>query len=363
MIEFTEPLKEIANIPYAITENLTPFALQTTENGYFCLTSQQSIELLQINYKPNDDTYMRLINTAVEPQFTMPTKGIPCDAPRIYNSANHMEKKQLCLDAMLLPEMVQTPPNISLVSVKWSPVGAATKTDCYVALLNNFGGCTLQYRQQIDAKNWTMIVADISALLLSYCLSIRESEINTFDLLHSITQNVHITAIAWNNCLRSDLSSSFACVSASGKLCIFNVRTFQSPLLETSIEMISEIGLFKVNALKWFTFTNSKNCLQSFLVAGDCVGNVMLAEVLLNERENTFGNVQQKQMLWSGNDKLRVSNIAIECTDDLTHIFVIVCKGSHLLVFGVNVHNYKVQGPAVHDIGNLFISCKFYFNL
>lgn len=336
-------LREINKITLANHDGLIPFSMQQSEDGYYSLTTKQPIEIFHLNYKHSEDSEMRLLATTAETPKTIVTQMIPIDAFKLYHDASDQEKPELCLDVALMPEISQMKHNPVTIQVKWAPINSFLHS--YLACLTNNGGCSIKYRIATD-REWNSI-ADISRIWFLYYFKDHSSQYTKFSELWSIARDIQITAIAWNN--KTSMNKNFlACITVSGKLVIFRIKS-QSSGEPVEIQMVSDLLVQKVNEMQWFTVNDT-----SILVIGDIFGNIALYEVLLK-----FGCVEyvHKRMdLWTHNDKLRCSNIQIDFDVDSNKIFILTCKGAHLLVFFVEIIDFKIIDMKTYYVGNLFLS-------
>lgn len=349
-------LKEINTIPLAHHDGLIPFALQKSEDGYYSLATRQPLEIFHLNYKHSEDSELRLLNTTFDTSKSIPTQFISNDPFTLYDNANDQEKKQLCLDVMLLPEVSQMPHNPATISVQWAPTCSATKQHSYLACLTNYGGCNVKYHKTID-REWCADVADIGRLWFNYWAQqdkVTQSQCTSFPQLQSAVSDIHITAITWNNRMVKN-QSFLACISASGKLCVFQIKTKISnePI---SIQIVADLSMQKVNSMRWFTVSDGSvvNGCVSIMVFGDLLGNIALYEVSFEM--DIVKWIHKRADLWTYNDNLRCGDICIECDENLNQFMILVCKGSYVLVFVIHADNFNVIDTQTYYVGNLFVS-------
>lgn len=346
-------LKEINTIPLAHHDAPIPFALQKSEDGYYSLATRQPLEIFHLNYKHSEDSELRLLNTTFDTTKTIPTQFVSNDPFTLYDNASDPEKKQICLDVMLLPEVSQLTHMPATISVQWAPTSSATHQRSYLACLTNYGGCTVKYHKTVD-REWSADVADIGRIWYNYYGQERGKQCTSFGELQSAVSDIHITAITWNNRMAND-QSFLACISASGKLCIYQLKSKQSnePI---SIQIVVDLPATKVNVMRWFTVSDGcvvNGCI-SVMVMGDLYGNIALYEVSFEM--DIVKWIQKRVDLWTDNDNIRCGDICIECDEGLNQFMILVCKGSYALVFVVHADNFKVIDTHIYYVGNLFVT-------
>lgn len=372
-------IKETANISYPLSGALVPFSLTRSNNDQYCLITRHSAQILNLCFKHNEEAHLNFIKTTYKIPTSMPTSKISICPETIYNRATDAQKQELTLDVLLMPEFSQLDKhNICFTSVKWSPASVTFKNEAYIAGLTNYGGCNICYRQD-DERYWIEIV-DISDLWIAHCTDhLKKNEkILKFDKLKEMVEDVHITAIDWNNiCVNN--SCGFSIVSASGKLAFYSIgkqKSAANKIIDIEEKFIYETGQFKVNVMKWFSYYDDTDTLKSMLILGkllllenllsmltfsdiilgDLLGNLQIYNVIMTD--GSIRDIVKATALWNYNDEQKFSELHVDFNYGTKHFTIVACKGSFVHIFILNSSG-KLLRTLSHHVPNLFISGKF----
>lgn len=351
----TLQIREIFTQSFIIQDQLSPHCVIANSNGHICLTTRHSAQILEPFYRHNNDTNLHLNCSFFKSSASMPTRDLSTKAKEMYTESKDLQKQQLCLDIMLMPELSSMTHIPNLISIRWSPEGAALKKDNYLASLTNFGGCSIYYKFPHDHE-WSYVIVDIGTTWATYCRRDQVHPITKMNDLQTLVSNIHITAIAWHNKIMAE-KTMFAIATASGKLAIFGIRTqnlselpsVQSP----NIEFEYDLQMYKVNVLRWFSFLDAEGDLRSYLFTADFEGRLFTFSV--DVHDSTVQAIDKISELWSQADKLRFGDVIIEYLSLSNTVMLVTCKGAHVLVFLLNSDG-KLLDSYTHYVGNLFIS-------
>lgn len=358
-------IKEISTVTYPLFDGVAPFCLSASNRQEFCICAKQSAQVLNLNYDTVDsDCFKFLLSVCNVPQL-IPTKNLVGSAKTLFNNSKDIYKQELCIDPILLPEISPSAPNICFISIKFAPGPDDPHQfySSYLAGLTNYGGLEIKIKR-LDDRHWNIIIADLSALWLKQCkleqLQLPNSDLNKFKDFYEMVHNVQITAFDWNNIIINNMFQ-IVCLTASGKLIIFAIPSqYQEVTIESvDIQYTDTLKQIKVNTIKWFTFRDENNKLNSYLCTGDVMGNIILYQIDYDESEFAVCGVTKKLELWSYDDKLRVGDIHIEYDTNFNYIVVTVCKGSNIIVFLVNDQYHDKAIAIINHVDHFFITGKY----
>lgn len=358
------PLRELSTITFPHVKNAQPFCLQqtNTKNNEFCVLTQSSGHILQLYGNSDENDQINLHQTIYTPFNTIATKQFNVIAKDVYNKANDLEKQQLCLDQMLLPDIIPTPSTITLLASKLSPSYGSAASTKYLLGLSSTGCCDIKIKPNRNAE-WSITVADVTKLWLDYYQNVTNIQFNNivkFAELQKAVDDIHIYSVGWNNFITNNVYS-FGGITVSGKFIVFTLEE-KGPTNQALVKVqnMFDLGLYKINRFQWISYEiDNTTELRSYLCTSDLLGNITLFRVIF--MDGIVNDVLLVLKLWNHSDHIIVNEIQMEYDSITQRLIIVICKLLHVVVFFVDeAPPPTLIHTAVHMVNGLAVSGKRY---
>lgn len=342
-MEFTE----ISTSSLAL-KTVLPFCMKSLGDNQFSLLTKNSTQIIKIQYKSTIDTNpINLLMSNCKCTKSQPTKKLQVNYKSVFNGANIEEKHKLCLSPVLLMDMAPT--SAILIQNSCSPLNVY-KTDRLLASLNIYGQVEVsQSIKPISQENeeWKPLI-NISKILLKYLDFSLKEQIRKFKELQECVEDIVVTSIVWKDTIEND-TAFLACASKSGRLMIVAIKQIID-VANIDCKTYEFNTNRQISCMKWFTNPLTK---KSFLIAGSQEGKVILytTEILSCGKVDSCA---QKTELWSEDDSISVGCIHVCFCEENNFMFVLIVKGSHVIIVLLNSDGDLLQMDAYY-VGNLFI--------
>lgn len=368
-------LKEIKSISYQNENFITSSCKSYLNNGYFVILNKNMITIFQRNSNEYEDIVdggrirpIKFINTkiSITQCNKIPTKLISnlVNAKNLFNLSTNLQKQQLLLEPLLLPNILQTPPYVQFIAVKLSPEFLNNDGGKYTFLLNltNLGYCEIRYKQ-FSSNEWTIFI-NLSNLVTIKCMENINNDIQSIERLKNTINSVNITAICWNSILLNN-KLYLAITMADGQLYVYNISYVDMESAQEHFTINDQLNynlnIDKVIFLKWYTFCceEQPNQYLSYLIVSDSKGLIVLYRLDIQQENLEPISIHKIIELYNCCDSIKIGDLFMEYLPYLHSILIVATKGSHLLCYIFNVYSETITMSSAYHFKTLFCTGKF----
>lgn len=334
-------LKEITTVNYPHFDGISTNCLSRSKGNQFCVFTNQTAEILEMNYNVVDDEGMKFNLSKCKNSVTVPQYSNDQleRIQKIYNTSNSTQKQELCLNHLLIHPINLTTVTAHFTLMLWSP---EINDSSYLGTLMNDGKCVVYQKSTLN-RLWDNEVLNLSSLWLQYYQAktvTKREELHQFKHYNNEVKNTLITAITWNNVVR-DNACGILIITESGRVAVTNFyQHLSDPVIHFDAQLTTRN---KINVAKWFSIEE-----KSFLCTGDILGNISLYEVKFDSE--TVTSISNELKLWVYDDYIRTNKIDIEFNTENQCFVIIICKMAHLIAFFIPIDNADSFTTVLHSL-------------
>ncbi|XP_014242126.1 uncharacterized protein LOC106662500 isoform X1 [Cimex lectularius] len=320
-----------------------PFSSAWSEDGFVATATEMAVYITEFKPNPmNRSPALDMTRSVILPKQDNPTMNSDIDILKLAKVLGENELYTLVQDITLSPHIKAEAFKPTVKYISWSPVPDPSEFRSLLTVLTDSGALDFYIKFRDDWVN----IKSISTDWVAFCketwnnISVFKTSQEAMSTLKERTYKIKITAFCWGG-IYCKTKMLFFFSTKDGTLVVWEVGMTNSRQISTQFLKSYQTNAVDISSLTCVRVNESKYFVYYASIDGRIQGiDVELSQKVLSSDLETLNNITDEDVtfgcnffIWNDEDKIQINAGGMLTTKDNDTNFLIVAKGSHLLIF------------------------------